>query len=276
MAKVFETLDWLLKFLLAPLRKNFSATVLTPPFMKTQIALVHKGRIIVKIKSRGKADRTTFSQIFSREDYSLALINRQEEMNACYQAILFAGKTPLVLDVGANIGLASVYLKISFPACGIVAVEPEQKNFEFLQMLASKYGFHPTRAGLAAQKGSLKIVDPGLGENGFRTEELGGVDSSSKIDGIPLDELAEVGEGLIPFILKIDIEGAEKFAFQNESESLSRFKLITIEPHDWLIPGSAGMLPFLQQISKLNFDLVIRGENLFFVNNSWSFEGKLD
>lgn len=272
MTKIFETLDWLLKLLLSPLRKNFSATVLTPPFMRTQIALVHQGQTLVKIKSRGKADRVTFGQIFSREDYSLALINRQEEMNACYDAILVAGKTPLVLDLGANIGLSSVYLKLKFPECSLVAVEPEPENFKFLQMLASKYGFHPIRAGLAAERGLLRIVDPGLGENGFRTEELGRNDSASAIEGIPLDELAEISDDLIPLILKIDIEGAEKLAFENLSNSLAKFKLIAIEPHDWLIPGSAGMTPFLKQISKLDFDLLVRGENLFFVNNKWTFE----
>lgn len=273
MSSVFETLDWLLKLIFSPLRKNFSSTVLSPPFTRTQVAFMHRERLLVKIKARGKADRITFSQIFSREDYSLTLINREEEVLSCYEEILSLGKSPLVLDVGANIGLSAVYFKIKFPAAHLIAVEPEENNFKFLQRLASQYGFYPIQGGLASRKGFLGVVDPGLGENGFRTEELGPDKSMASVQGIPLDDLAKFGEETIPFLLKIDIEGAEKLAFETLSASLANFKLICIEPHDWLLVGSAGMNPFLRQISKFDFDLVVRGENIFFLNNSWNPHG---
>ena len=271
---VFELLDWFLKLVFSPLRRNFSSTVLSPPFSKNQLALMHKERQIVRVKARGKADQVTFSQIFSREDYSLALINRLQEVNDSYREIVNSGQTPLVLDIGANIGLSSVYFKLKFPDASVVAIEPEGSNFELLQKMGVNYGFQTKRAGLASIKTSLEIVDPGLGQNGFRTKVLNpGAQSRSAVEGISLDELSQMGEGAIPFILKIDIEGAEKLAFQSLSLCLPNYKLICIEPHDWMLPGEGGMVPFLRQISMHNFDFVVRGENVFFINNQWKFGG---
>jgi FkbM family methyltransferase len=269
MTHFFEFLDWALKLVFWPLRNNFSSIVLSPPFAKTQVALLRLERRLVKIKSRGVADSVTVRQIFGREDYSLKLIHRLEEISACYSEILALGKQPLILDIGANIGLAAVYFKIKFPAAQVVAVEPECSNFQRLELLSSSYDFRPLRAGLSSQRTFLKMVDPGLGENGFRTAQLGSKASTASIDGIPLDELSRTTREAIPFILKIDIEGAEKSAFETPSELLSKYKLICIEPHDWLLPGEAGMIPFLRQISAHDFDLVVRGENIFFINNNW-------
>jgi FkbM family methyltransferase len=269
MTHVFEFLDWALKLAFWPLRKNFSSIVLSPPFAKTQVAVLRLEQRVVKIRSRGVADSVTFRQIFGREDYSLTLIHRLEELSECYSEILALGKKPLILDIGANIGLAAVYFKIKFPGAEIVAVEPEWSNFQRLELLSRQYDFMPLRAGLSSHRAFLKLVDPGLGENGFRTAQLGNEASTPSIEGIPLDELSRTTREAIPFILKIDIEGAEKSAFETSSESLSKYKLICIEPHDWLLPGEAGMIPFLRQISGHDFDLVVRGENIFFINNNW-------
>ena len=39
-----------------------------------------------------------------------------------------------------------------------------------------------------------------------------------------------------PFLIKIDIEGREK-SFEKNVEWIEKFKIIIIEPHDWMYPN---------------------------------------
>jgi tRNA G46 methylase TrmB len=63
------------------------------------------------------SDVETFEQIFIRQDYNFDV-----------------KKSPkTIVDAGANIGLASLYFASKFPNSNIVAIEPEESNFELLK-----------------------------------------------------------------------------------------------------------------------------------------------
>ena len=70
-----------------------------------------------------------------------------------------------------------------------------------------------------------------------------------------------------PLICKIDIEGGEKDLFCANLSWMGQFPLIIIELHDWLLPGTSNSKHFLSAISKRNFDVVSRNENIFCFNN---------
>ncbi|MFN7281067.1 MAG: hypothetical protein ACK5S0_00840 [bacterium] len=51
-----------------------------------------------------QADLGVFEQIFVAEDYSLGRLRRGRELVQRYETILASGKTPIIVDAGANIG----------------------------------------------------------------------------------------------------------------------------------------------------------------------------
>ena len=68
----------------------------------------------------------TFDQIFIDEDYDLRRLARFDELRQQYDAISGAGHTPLIIDLGANVGFSAVYFHLTWPAARIVAVAREK------------------------------------------------------------------------------------------------------------------------------------------------------
>ena len=78
------------------------------------------------------SDWFTFDQIFINEDYNLKALKRYPEFEALYAKYSAEG-VPLILDLGANIGLSSVYFHHIWPNSKIIAVEPSEDNFKVLR-----------------------------------------------------------------------------------------------------------------------------------------------
>lgn len=139
----------------------------------------------------------------------------------------------LIVDAGANIGLSSIFYANRYPHARIICVEPEPCN---ARMLRKNMAYYPNsvivEAALWSNNEPISVVDPGLGEWGFRT-----IPGSSNMRGITLDTLMDqCGIDYID-LLKVDIEGAEKEVFQNPSQWIDRLGVIVIEPHDRFKPG---------------------------------------
>jgi hypothetical protein len=49
-----------------------------------------------------------------------------------------------------------------------------------------------------------------------------------------------------PFLLKVDIEGAEEFLFSSGHAILNQFPLILMEPHDRYYPGQGTSIEFFR------------------------------
>jgi len=75
--------------------------------------------------------------------------------------------------------------------------------------------------------------------------------------------LASKPESLyVPFLLKIDIEGGEKCLFEGDCSAISRFPLIILEPHDWLLPGEGSSLPFFRFHVAAGREFCMKHENI--------------
>ncbi len=48
---------------------------------------------------------------------------------------------PYIIDCGANIGLSVIYMKRFFPGAEIIAFEPDEQNFKFLEENVRSFGF---------------------------------------------------------------------------------------------------------------------------------------
>ncbi len=52
----------------------------------------------------GTTDAEVFRQVFKHGEYDLSKLGRLKQVTAWYEAILAAGRVPLIIDAGANIG----------------------------------------------------------------------------------------------------------------------------------------------------------------------------
>ena len=148
------------------------------------------------------------------------------------------GAPPLtIVDLGANIGLATRYLKHSFPSAKVIAIEPDSENFDLLQKnLEGLSGCYAVKAAAWPVDGWVDLERDGLRHSAFRTKAT--MDSKGSIEALSITGLMRrFGIDRIG-LLKIDIEGAEMEIFSAEDLSwLDRVDRIAIELHDLFKPG---------------------------------------
>jgi predicted O-methyltransferase YrrM len=97
---------------------------------------------------------------FADEDYRLARLARGAELSAVYESIVSAGRTPLVIDCGANIGLSAKYFSLEFPNARIIAIEPEKENMAQARRNCPSENVHFRLAAVASHttRGSLRAA----------------------------------------------------------------------------------------------------------------------
>ena len=111
-------------------------------------------------------------------------------------------------------------------------------------------------------------MDPGQGDWGFRTASHATAGSYS-VPAITVEEAVAKAPRTTPFILKMDIEGAESELFSRPSVLIENFPMIAIELHDWMLPGESNSRNFLKWHVEHERDLVFRGENAFSINTEF-------
>ena len=222
--------------------------------------------LIRSFEHRGsQADLGVFEQIFVAQDYSLGRLRRGRELVQRYEAMLASGKTPIIVDAGANIGASVVYWGIHFPKAQILAIEPDKANFALLRKNTQGLNVILYEAAIGSIEGSASLSDPGEGEWGYRT-------ARDDAGGLPILSMNSLLAGGIaanaaPFIAKIDIEGAEADLFAASTDWVQNFDLLIIELHDWMLPGQGTSRNFLKCIATLDRDFLHIGENIFSIRN---------
>jgi FkbM family methyltransferase len=232
------------------------------------------GRFVaVDVRARDSAFSTTlrlrpdstdveiFSQIFLYAHYRTYDMARCAEIAAYYDSCA----KPLVLDLGANIGLSALYFAKNWPKATIVGVEPDQGNYTlFCQNTAGQENIAPIRGAIASKHSYARIINPHESEWGYRTEINDR--NSGGLVALSVAELLERHSDCQPFICKIDIEGAEQELFSANTQWLARFPIVIIELHDWLFPRSGNSGNFLRAIAGTNRDFILSGENIFLID----------
>lgn len=172
-------------------------------------------------------DVPVYDQIFLRQEYDFDV-----------------KRTPkIIVDAGANIGLASIYFSNKFPDAKIIAIEPEKSNLEVLKRNIAPYGNVILVCGaLWHENTRVNLVDPCIGKWGFMTQAQDDADERyggfvHEVQGMTVDTIMkEQGIDHID-ILKIDIEGAEKEVFEDPSSWIEKVDTLIIELHERIKPG---------------------------------------
>jgi FkbM family methyltransferase len=173
--------------------------------------LLNKRQVSVFLR-KNSSDIKVFRSVIMNEEYKVAA-----------QKLLTDNKPEqVIVDAGGNIGLTTIYLHSFFPNARYFIIEPDEKNFIILKMNLDKNNI--TSATLF--KNALWTSNEALQiNNSFRdgkewsltVEKINGeMDSdNSFIKGIILEEICSAGKIKEIDLLKIDIEGGERFLFKD-------------------------------------------------------------
>jgi FkbM family methyltransferase len=184
------------------------------PAPKTDVRLLLRART---------TDDEVFRQVFVDEQYSFN-----------------SGKPRFILDCGAYTGLSAVYFATRYAGVTVLAVEPEEQNFELLKVNTNRFAnIRCVRAAVWDHECLVRIVDPNAGEWGYLVEELpsneAGAVRARTIDGLLQDSSFEYID-----VLKMDIEGAEKRVFGETCHSwLAKTQVLMVELHDHSVKGAS-------------------------------------
>jgi FkbM family methyltransferase len=262
-------IDCIPPILLKVLKKFFGTKpVIENPWRSLQIPaqgpLVLPGGIKFEFRP-SVADREVCRQVFINQDYDLKRLQRYDDIIECYRQ----SERPVIVDAGANIGAASLWFSLTFPKANIVAVEPDLGNFKVLSSNCKQVAnIIPLQAAIASATGSLFLTDPGGGAWAYRTTNVESPESYV-VKAMTIEEIFDVSESGTPFILKIDIEGAEADLFSRHAELFDKFPLIIIELHDWMLPSEGSSTNFLRWHTEKNRDFVHINENIFSISNDF-------
>lgn len=200
------------------------------------------------------SDTRTFDFIFTHREYDLDLD--------------FFPK--VIIDAGANIGLAAIFFATKYPSTKIISIEPEPSNYELLEENTRKYDniIALNKALSNESDQDLAITDKGYGNWGFITEPIK-VESKKEspiVKSISIKEIMKQYDLGTLDIVKIDIEGYEKEVFEKNSETWLPFtRCLIIELHDRMKNGCSKS--FFSAICQHDLSFFHRGENLIFINN---------
>lgn len=170
------------------------------------------------------------------------------------------GQPDFIVDAGAHVGFATLYLQHRFPQATIVAIEPEESNARMLAANTRDYSrVRLHRAALWNNHQKLRIENPGADSWSFRIQDSDS--SAGNVAAITIPDI--LADTASIDILKLDIEGAEKELFSGDVGWLDKIGMVILEFHEHYAPGSTAMIN--DRLKEYGFTKVLeKGENVIF------------
>ena len=207
------------------------------------------------------SDWFVMEKVFIELEYSLSRWPEHERaVWARYESALERGQTPVIVDAGAHIGLATLWFATKFPRARIFAVEPAPENFEILRRNAS---FHP----------NITPVDAAIWDRETRVDLVNAYDQpwawetkeseTGEIRTVTVPDLLNGELNSVPLIVKVDIEGSEIQLFSSNLGWVEQTPLIVFELHDWLGGWRGTGHAVFSGLTTHRRDYMQRGENMF-------------
>lgn len=160
---------------------------------------------------------------------------REVWLEQCYRLPV---EIPLrvVIDLGANIGLTSLWYATHYPLTTLVSVEPVVANAELVRQNLSHNSPPPVvlQAAVGGDDGEGAMLESRASNLGQLTEAKGGIrimSMQSVLGHLPPDQRID--------LVKIDIEGSEQRLLEGDLDWLTRVSSLIVEFHPDLVdyPG---------------------------------------
>lgn len=173
----------------------------------------------------------------------------------------FSINDPTIFDIGANIGMASLYFKHKFPNASVFAFEPFESN---RNQISKQFTISPKALWKSncTLKTSMEFRDGK--EWSVQVQE----DTKGNIAGARLLSLLKDYSIEVIDILKMDIEGSEYPVFLEDptiTEALTHVKSIVIEIHD----DAGNRNDLYAKLKECNFKNYPLGELDVFINEKF-------
>lgn len=170
----------------------------------------------------------TAKEVFFTDDYRYDLIRKD---------VLRMSNSPIIVDVGANVGYLSAFSFTRFPHAKVISVEPIPNNLKLLQRNRTRNAntdWKVFEGVLSNTDGELEIQYDN--SDSFSTSaSMYGLDAGSDSVTVPslkLSSLMRSFELQSVHILKLDCEGAEyDILYCLSDDELNRIAFITMETH---------------------------------------------
>ncbi len=232
------------------------------------------GRCVTVAHRRTDVDMAVLEQCFDAGQYEIpeGMPRYRSRAEAFYDRILASGGSPLIVDCGANIGASVAWFAARYPRAHIVAVEPAADNIELLRRNCCVYDVDLRAAAVGPYDGETFLSDPGAGTWAYQT-----VDAPDAGYRVPVVSIGTIlrekpAPRYAPFVLKLDIEGAEKTLFA-DGAAIDHFPVVIVEPHDWLFPGHQTAAGFFRFHHETGRDFCFHVENIFSIAYARLAEG---
>ena len=138
----------------------------------------------------------------------------------------FDSETPLIIDCGANIGLSIIYMKKFYPNSEIIAFEPDETNYSYLEKNVKSFELSKVKIFKEAIWTENTYIN--FQHEGSLASRIGGEnDKTIKVKATRLRDLLNLP---VDF-LKLDIEGAEYKVLTDIKDKLHFVKNLFIEYH---------------------------------------------
>ncbi len=218
-----------------------------------------KDGILIRVRNHLHSDILVFQQIFNEGEYNL--LPKMLQLNK-------DDSEYIIVDAGANVGYTTVFLNKKLNNSKFYLIEPEEEN---TQMILKNTEHIPKsriklyKSALAPEGGKLYTLKKDFrdGKDWSFTTDL---DSSGHIKGISLNEIVDQNKLDYISFLKIDIEGSERFIFDEENDLsfLAITRILAIEIHEEYSSKSK----IYQVLTDRGFFLFENGELSFGINKN--------
>lgn len=181
----------------------------------------------LKVLARKSAsDSLVYEQVILREEYKSAA------------DIFLLNKIPMktFIDLGSNIGLATLYIKSIFPDAEVIALEPDRNNYAMLVKNFENNGLThttPLMCGVG-KKDCFLVTDERLRDGQDWSISFKEVDYETPIVSYSINSLLKKYDINEVDFIKIDVEGGETAIFDKDADLsfLDKVKVMAIEIHD--------------------------------------------
>jgi FkbM family methyltransferase len=168
-------------------------------------------------------------------------------------------EAPLILDCGANIGMASLYFKWLYPKSRVRAFEPDPATFRLLKqnIAQNNLDVEAHNCALWDQDGKVNFfVDPS--NPGTLLMSTNGSRLKGELIEVPARRLSNFIDGTVG-LLKLDVEGAEHKVLGDlvQTGKIDAIRQMVIEYHHRIGQDKSCLAEFLFMLERAGFEYQI-------------------